>query len=748
MIKITIKDIMIAFFIFSPLLFFVNIKNIFIYVIIDLIKLGRENMSVIEFDFFADVSKKNKLGFNDALPIGNGHIGAMVYGDPISEKLVLNENTVWIGKKNRKRYNKDYYKNYKAVQNLLLNNKYKEAEELAKLGLMPNPKGEAIYSTAGLLKLNYSIRSYSNYKRILDMNKGLVAVEYDCDDNHIKAEYIASYLDDCLYIKIEAKSPIEVIASIDREKLIDFNSIIDNTILLSVDFNKNDRLCIAASVNAANIKKIGANLIACGNKIEIYVSMATTLYVKNPFKYVMKNNASAMNKNVYANAVKDYQALYNRQSFECDNLKLKQMYDFSRYLMISSSRNNLPANIQGIWNQDIFPSWDSKYTININLQMNYWNVFSSNLFECSKPLFKLLKRMHKNGKRVAKELYHVDGFVAHHNTDIYGDCYLQDHYLPATVWPLGAAWLSLFIYEAYEYTMDVNILKEYSYILIDAAKFILNILIEDNKELILCPSLSPENTFYVNDDKIHVSKGCEMDSQIIRDLFEAVINVSKAYRVDKALVNKIEAALLNLPKTKAANDNTIKEWNHDYPEADLGHRHISHLYGLFPSDQINSDEFKRYAYNTIEKRLKNGGGHIGWSKAWITCMYTRLGMGDFALKSFNEFIENSTSRVGLDLHPPFQIDGNFGIGKAILEMFVHSTMNKIEILPALPSSINNAKINGVIIKGGYMLDLEVENNKLKMLKIISKFEGDIAIIYNNKEYHMDLVIGDNFFTLD
>lgn len=705
-------------------------------------------MSIIDFDFFADVSKKNKLGFNDALPIGNGHIGAMIYGDPLSDKLVLNENTMWLGKRNRKRFNDDYYKNYKEVQELLLENKYKEAEELAKLGLMPNPKGEAIYSMAGYLNLKYSISSYSNYKRTLDMNKGLVSVEYDCEDNHIKSTYIASYLDDCIYIKCEAKKAIEIIASLDREKLIDYHSAFDNTILLSFDFNKKDTLCIAATIKADKLKRVGANIVASGNLIEIYVSMATTLYTKNPKKYVLKNNMKALGANVYLNAVEDYQALYLKQKFECDNLKLKQMYDFSRYLMISSSRDNLPANLQGIWNQDVFPSWDSKYTININLQMNYWNVFGANLSSCSKPLLKLLKRMHKNGKMVARELYHTDGFVAHHNTDIYGDCYLQDHYLPATVWPLGAAWLSLFIYEAYEYTMDISILNKYAYILIDAAKFILNILIEDNNSLILCPSLSPENTFYVDDEKIHVSRGCEMDNQIIRDLFEAVINVSRIIKVDNRLVDSISNALLKIPHTSINKDNTIKEWNHNFMEADLGHRHISHLYGLFPSDQLNSTELKECAFNTILKRLKNGGGHTGWSKAWITCMYTRLNKGDLALESFNEFIANSTSRVGLDLHPPFQIDGNFGIGKAILEMLIHSKMGCVEILPALPSSINNAKISGVLIKGGHIVDLEVENNKLKALKIVSNRICDLSIIYENKEYNVKLSVGDNFFRLD
>lgn len=700
-------------------------------------------MSIIEYDFFADVNKNNKLGFNDALPIGNGHIGAMIYGNPITDKLVLNENTMWLGKKNRIRASKDYYDNYKKVQELLFNDKYKEAEELAKKGLMPNPKGEAIYSTAGILMIDYDLKEFSNYKRVLDMKKGLVYTEYDSLDNHIKNTYIASYPDDVIYIKIEALNPISLRVMLDREKLIDVNEANNNKILLTYDFNKNDKLAIALNVKSDMVSSIGASLIAKGTTIELAISMATTLYVKNPVKYVLKNNSKALFSDCINNGISDYQSLYLRQNFECSDLKLKQMYDFSRYLMISSSRSNLPANLQGLWNQDVFPAWDSKYTININLQMNYWNVLGANLYECSIPLLNHLKKMHKNGVKVAKMLYHTKGFVAHHNTDIYGDCFLQDHYLPATVWPLGAAWLSLFIYEAYEYTKDISILKKYGYILLDAAKFILNILVEDNNELILCPSLSPENSFYVNNDVIHVSKGCEMDSQIIRDLFCAAIKISKIIKGDKKILLRLEEALCKLPNTKIDSDNTIKEWNHDFKEAEPGHRHISHLYGLFPSDQFNCDKLKIAAKNTIKKRLMNGGGHTGWSKAWITCMYTRLNEGDLAYNSFEEFMKNSTSKVGLDLHPPFQIDGNFGIGRAILEMFIHSTSDSIEVLPALPSHITNAYIKGIVVKGGDLVDLEVVDNKLVCFSINAKVSRDVNIIFKKNKTLVSLNPGIN-----
>lgn len=203
-----------------------------------------------------------------------------------------------------------------------------------------------------------------------------------------------------------------------------------------------------------------------------------------------------------------------------------------------------------------------------------------------------------------------------------------------------------------------------------------------------------------------------------------------------------------IPKTELNSDNTIKEWYHSFKEAELGHRHISHLYGLFPSDQISDPVLKNAALNTINKRLKNGGGHTGWSKAWITCMYTRLHEGDLALESFNEFIEKSTSRVGLDLHPPFQIDGNFGIGKAILEMFIHSTTSEIEILPALPSSIKNASITKIVVKGNLVIDLYIDDSKLSYMLVYSDYECEKAFIYDNKKYIIHINKGCNKLVLD
>ncbi len=701
-------------------------------------------MSVIDFDFYADVSKKNSKGFNDALPIGNGHIGAMIYGDPQKDKMVLNENTFWLGKKGRIRASADFYSNYRKVREYILNNQYEEAERLAEIGLMPNPKGEAIYSTAGLLWLETISTNVKNYHRKLDMKQGLVEITFDCDEGKKKRTFLASYPKDCIYICYESDREEVLKIQFDREKGIDKNYVDKDKLFLIYGFNQKDTLILGAKVVAKEVTSIGSTLLAKGKKIEILLSMATNLYHKNVKKYVLSRLNQLGKTDMVEEAIKDYQKLYQRQELQCDCPNIKRMYDFSRYLMISSSRKNLPANLQGLWNQDIYPSWDSKYTLNINLEMNYWGVFESQLFECSQPVFHLLKKMDKNGKRVARRLYHVKGFVAHHNTDIYGDCYLQDHYLPATVWILGGAWLSLMIFEAYEYTQDIKFLKKYGYILADSAEFLSNMLILDAGEYVLCPSLSPENSFYWNDKVYHLTKGSTMDQQIINDVFQAVLKMKDLIPISSKLVRKIEEILPKLAKTRLTDDGRIAEWKLPLKEAEKGHRHLSHLYGLFPSDQFD-DELKRAALKSLNTRLENGSGHTGWSKAWIICLYARLHKAEEVWKNFEEFMRCSTSRVGLDLHPPFQIDGNFGVGKAILEMVVHINEDTIEILPALPKEIQYIEWKGIALKGGYILDITVNRPNVNIV-ISSNKCVQLKCIYQEKESILELMKGKNTFT--
>ena len=409
--------------------------------------------------------------------------------------------------------------------------------------------------------------------------------------------------------------------------------------------------------------------------------------------------------------------------------------------MISSSRiNSLPANLQGIWNQDIFPSWDSKYTININLEMNYWNVYRANLIECVNPYFELLKRIHKNGKVLAKEMYNARGFVAFHNSDMYGDCAPQDKYLPATSWPLGGAWMALKIYEHYLYTNDLEFLNEYYYILEDSVKFFKDILIKDTDGYyVLSPSLSPENSYYLDGKVCHISKGCAMDSEILYDLFNSYLEVRRI--LNKRNDFKALNIRNNLLPLRVGVNGQIVEWNKDYLEVDKGHRHISQLYGLYPSEIINElkPELFKAAKRTIELRLSNGGGGTGWSKAWIMCMLARLNDGKGFNKCFKEFIDKSTSKVGLDLHPPFQIDGNFGVASAISEVLIREVNGYVELLPAIKgTNLKSGYFKNVRIKGGVNISFKWDNYKLTELLV--EGDGNIKIVCKNTNIQLPSLI--------
>ena len=697
------------------------------------------------FNFYAKTGKKDKEGFNDALPIGNGRMGGMIYGHPVNEKIVLNADSLWLGKPGRKRYNKDFNKYYKEIQKLVDENKILEAEELIKLACFSSPKGECIYSTAGELRINFPFNEndVTNYKRILDLDDGLVNVQFNVLNNHIRRTHFASYKDQVIISNIKSDDKINFNLSLDREKIFDEIEIANDMLTLIYKYNNKDTLYIVLKVvSNGDVKNIGDNIIVTNSTdTTIYVSLDTTYNSKNIKKEMIDNINNLEYSSALYKHLDDYHSLILRQELKTNDNDINYFYELSRYLMISSSRiNSLPANLQGIWNQDIFPSWDSKYTININLEMNYWNVYRSNLIECSLPYFELLKKIHKNGMLLAKNMYNARGFVAFHNSDMYGDCAPQDKYLPATSWPLGGAWMAIKIYEHYLYTNNLDFLNEYYYILKDSAIFFEDILIKDSDGyFVLSPSLSPENSYYLDDNICHVSKGCAMDTEILTDLFNAYIESSKV--LNKKKDKKAIEIINNLLPLKVGSNGQIVEWNKDYLEAEKGHRHISQLYGLYPSDQITEmkPELFKAARRTIELRLLNGGGHTGWSKAWILCMYARLNDGKAFAKNFKEFISNSTSSIGLDLHPPFQIDGNFGVGSAISELLVREVNGYVELLPSINNTtLKDGYYNGIKLKGGFELSIKWNNYKLKELEIIGN--GNIKIISKNSSFNIPDII--------
>ena len=415
---------------------------------------------------------------------------------------------------------------------------------------------------------------------------------------------------------------------------------------------------------------------------------------------------------------------------------------FSRYLMISGSRKPgvLPLTLQGLWNCYMDPPWGSKYTININAQMNYWPANLTGLSECEIPLFNLLERAYDRGVVAARELYGCRGYVLHHNTDFWGDAAPQDAWIPGTYWVLGAAWLATHIIEHFEYTMDKTFLARYYYLMHEAALFFVDFLLPcdlnapDGKPyLVINPSLSPENSYVTKTGETGAfTEGCEMDNMILEHLFTGIQKArkvlgsaacnqtGKAYKtVD---FDSFDYVLNHLKKPSLNSDGSLMEWNREVEEVEPGHRHISHLYGLYPGHTITTDktpELAEACKKTLVKRLSNGGGHTGWSQAWIINFYAQLGMGDEALSSIIKLLQHSTLPNLLDNHPPFQIDGNFGTLAGIIRLLVQSDFDdegnvQVKLLPSIPSepAWQSGCVRGVAIKGGYTLDFEWKEGKV------------------------------------
>ena len=411
--------------------------------------------------------------------------------------------------------------------------------------------------------------------------------------------------------------------------------------------------------------------------------------------------------------------------------------------MISGSRpGTLPLNLQGIWCKDYQSAWGSKFTININTEMNYWPAECCNLSELHMPLFDHIERMLPNGRVTAEKMYGCRGFVAHHNTDIWGDCAVQDQWVPGSYWVMGAAWLCTHQWKHYLYTKDTEFLKRCFPIMREAAEFFLDFLIEYDGYLVTCPSVSPENTYILpNGEKGANGIGVTMDNQILRDLFSQCIKAAKVLGVDDELNARIKNALSKIKPDRIGKHGQIMEWIEDYDEDEPGHRHISHLYGLHPSSQITPDgtpELCAAASKTLERRLANGGGHTGWSRAWIINNYAKLWNAEKAYENYEQLLVKSTLPNLFDNHPPFQIDGNFGGCAGVAEMLVQSNEERTVLLPALPEAWKSGHVSGICIQGGAEIELEWKDGKLVSFIVTAKKDIKTAIVYKDKIFDISM----------
>jgi alpha-L-fucosidase 2 len=753
--------------------------------------------------------------WDQALPIGNGRLGAMVFGGANSganngdlqpprrnavpmdgsqtsgadEHLQLNESSLWQGSR-ADRLNPAAHDAFPQIRKLLLESsgtdskKIAAAEKLASQDMIGIPPGMPSYSTLGDLYLRTKNKgAITDYRRQLDLDSGLVRVTYSMNGVNFTRETFASVPDEVIVERITADKMHEIafVANMDRPADFTVSTKSQNTLLLSEGTEHKDQIKFAGEVlilpTGGSVRANGATVTVDGADSVTILIAAATDFKGGPFAggdpVAACDRALTQAKNRTAAAILSrqqavYQPLFRRMALHLettpgpgdslptderiksvstgvDDLGLQELYfQFARYLLISSSRpDGLPANLQGIWAAGVDNPWGSKWTININTEMNYWLAEPAGLGETVLPLINLVDMVRApgsgTGARVAREYYGARGFVIHHNTDIWGDAEPIDGYQWG-LWPMGGAWLSLYAWDHYAYTGDKQFLRDRAWpILQGASQFFLCYLVDDGSgHLVTGPSISPENSYSLPDGSHHsLTMGPTMDIEIVRELFTRTLDAGHILDTDSAFLSQVENARSKLPPFKVGRHGQLQEWQRDYDEPEPGHRHISPLWALFPGTQISLEDtpdLAKAAQTLLERRLSYGGGQTGWSRAWVINFWDHLHAGAKAYDSMRVMFSQSTFPNMMDTHPPglFQIDGNLGAANGMLEALVQSRWmpdaTEVELLPAVPEQWSEGSVTGVHVRGGAILDMRWRAGKVESLTVHATSSGDLRLI--------------------